>query len=72
MNRFWPITLFVTQPSLRKCVPIIRHLSYPQRLEHLKRFSLRKRRLSGNLIETFEIIHGFVLVDPTEFFFLLS
>lgn len=45
----------------------IRNLSDPKSLERDK---LRRRKIRGDLIETFTIIQGFVSVDPTEFFSL--
>lgn len=43
-------------------------LSYPERLDHLKFFSLRRGRLWGDLIETFKFLRGFVAVDSIEAF----
>lgn len=58
------------QEIATRCVPALRHLSYPERLNSLKLFSLRRRRLRGDLIETFKILRGFISVDPSEFFSL--
>lgn len=45
----------------------IRQLSYPDNLDCLKFFSLRKRRLRGDLIDTFTILQDVVSCDPNEF-----
>ena len=45
--------LEVVQARATKLVPSIRHLGYVRRLERLNLYSLEKRRLRGQLIETF-------------------
>lgn len=40
---------------------------YPERLEHIQLFSFRSSRLD-NFIKTFNLFHGFVSVDLSEFF----
>ena len=49
----------------------IRHLTYEDRLRTLNLFSMKRRRLRGDLIETFKIIKQIDKVDP-EFFFQSS
>ena len=49
-------------------IPNLRHLSYEDKLRHLDLFSLRKRRLRGDLIETFKIMKGIDRIDPRNFF----
>ena len=41
-----------------KMIPSLRNLSYEERLKRLGMFSLRCRRLKGDMIEVFKIIHG--------------
>lgn len=53
-----------------RCVLGMWHLSYPERLKHIKLFSFRRRRMVGDPIETYTIFRGFVSVNPREFFSL--
>ena len=46
----------------------IRHLPYAARLARLNLFSLKRRRLRGDLIETFKIVKQIDRVDPDYFF----
>ena len=55
--------LEAVQARATKLIPSIRHLSYERRLEHLNMYSLEKRRLRGQLIETFKILKGFDKID---------
>ena len=41
-----------------KMIPSLRNLSYKERLKRLGMFSLRLRRLRGDMIEVFKMIHG--------------
>ena len=41
-----------------KMIPSLRNLSYEERLKKLGIFSLRRRRLMGDMIEVFKMIHG--------------
>ena len=58
------------QARATKLIPSIRHLGYDRRLERLGLFSLEKRRLRGQLIETFKILKGINDVDPSNYFVL--
>lgn len=49
-------------------IPGFSRLSYIERLRNLKLFSLRRRRLRGDLIETFKTINGVVSVNTDDFF----
>ena len=40
-----------------KMIPSLRNLSYEERLKKLGIFSLRRRRLMGDMIEVFKMIH---------------
>lgn len=51
------------------CVNPIRPISYPERVNYLKGVSLR-RILHDDLIATYNISSGFILVDPNQFFYL--
>jgi len=50
------------QRRATKMLPNLKELSYPDRLRKLKLPSLRYRRLRGDMIETFKIVHGYF--DP--------
>ena len=62
--------LEAVQARATKLIPSIRHLSYHKRLERLNLFSLEKRRLRGQLIETFKILKGVNKVDMNSLFTL--
>ena len=51
-----------------KLVPRIRHLTYHKRLDRLNLLSLEQRRLRGDMIETFKILHGLDKIDADRFF----
>ncbi|XP_072030185.1 uncharacterized protein [Amphiura filiformis] len=53
-----------------KLIPSIRHLSYPERLQEMKLYSLEQRRLRGDLIETFKIMKGLEGITSTKLFTL--
>ena len=61
-------TLKTLQRRVTRTVSGFRHLSYPQRLEALGLFSLDRRRLRGDIIETFTILMGSTDLDPEELF----
>ncbi len=58
------------QARATKLIPEIRHLSYEGRLEIPGMMSLKDRRLSLDLIQTFKIQHGFDSVDYKKYFTL--
>ena len=51
------------QARATKLIPSIRHLGYVRRLERLNLYSLEKRRLRGQLIETFKMLKGVNNID---------
>ena len=62
--------LEAVQARATKLIPSIRHLGYERRLEHLNMYSLEKRRLRGQLIETFKILKGIDKIDYRQLFTL--
>jgi len=56
------------QARATKLIPSLRRKGYPRRLEELNMFTLKERRLRGQLIETFKILKGFSKVDPRHYF----
>jgi hypothetical protein len=60
------------QRRATKLVPELQHLSYEERLKRLDLYPLEKRRLRGDLIETFKILKGLEKVDATQFFCVSS
>ena len=60
------------QARATKIIPSIRNLGYERRLERLNLFSLEKRRLRGQLIETFKILKGIDSIDYQSIFTLSS
>ena len=58
------------QARATKLIPAIRNKGYQRRLEDLNLFTLEKRRLRGQLIETFKTIRGFNNVDSSSVFTL--
>ena len=55
--------LEAVQARATKLIPSIRHLGYVRRLERLNLYSLEKRRLRGQLIETFKMLKGVNNID---------
>jgi len=53
-----------------KLVPELRHLTYNERLYRLDPTTLEKRRLRGDLIETYKILSGKESIDSANFFTL--
>ena len=49
-------------------IPSLRNLSYEERLKRLGMFSLRRRRLRGDMIEVFKMIHGIDKVNLGKLF----
>ena len=62
--------LEAVQARATKLIPSIRHLNYHRRLNRLNMFSLEKRRLRGQLIETFKILNGINNVNSERLFSL--
>ena len=46
------------QRRATKIIPSLRNLSYEERLKRFGMFSLRRRRLRGDMIEVFKMIYG--------------
>jgi len=53
-----------------KLVPELRHLTYNERLHRLDLTTLEKKRLRGDLIETYKILSGKESIDSAKFFTL--
>ncbi len=75
--QFWSPTLIQDiqrlekiQARATKLIPSIRNKGYQRRLDDLNLFTLEKRRLRGQLIETFKILCGFNNIDPSSLFTL--
>ena len=49
-------------------IPSLRNLPHKERLKRLGMFSLRHRRLKGDMIEVFKVIHGVDKVNLGKFF----
>ena len=49
-------------------IPELNGLSYEEKLQHLNLFSLSKRRLRGDMIETFKIFQGIDNISSDIFF----
>ena len=62
------IVLEKIQRRATKMIPKLRHMSYANRMESLGILSLEKRRIRGDLIETFKIMNEIDKVDTTHFF----
>ena len=60
--------LEAVQARATKLIPSIRHLGYHRRLARLNLYSLEKRRLRGQLIETFKILKGIDNIDSRQLF----
>jgi hypothetical protein len=56
------------QKRALRMIPELSHLSYEEKLEKLNLFSLTKRRLRGDMIETFKIFQGLDNIDSEVFF----
>ena len=51
-----------------KMIPSLRNLSYEERWKRLGRFSLRRRRLRGDMIEVFKMTYGIDKVNLEKLF----
>ena len=49
-----------------KLVPELRGVAYPERLRRLNLPSLYYRRRRGDMIKTYQIIHGHICIDPAQ------
>ena len=56
------------QRRMTKLVPELKDLPYEERYRRFKVTSLEKRRIRGDLIETFKLIHGYENVNREIFF----
>ena len=56
------------QRRATKQIPALRNLPYDERLKRLDMFSLKKRRIRGDLIEVFKILNGFDNINPDSLF----
>ena len=68
--QFWSpsLRLEAVQARATKLILSIRHLGYVRRLERLNFYSLEKRRLRGQLIETFKMLKGINNIDYRHLF----
>ena len=60
------------QRRATKMVPAVRRKPYNVRLKELKLFPLEVRRIRGDLIEVYKILHGLDHLDAGKFFSLSS
>jgi len=51
-----------------RMVQAFQHLFYPERLRALNRYSIERRLLRGDLIETFKLFQGKTKLDPWDLF----
>ena len=56
------------QRRASKLVPELSHLPYEERCKHLGLQTLQNRRMRGDMIETYKLIHGFEDIPYTKFF----
>ena len=56
------------QRRATKLIPSLRNLPYEARLKKLNMFSLKERRIRGDLIETFKILKGFDNINCEDLF----
>ena len=56
------------QHRVTRMVPGLKRLPYEDRLRRLDIYSLTARRLRGDLIETYKLLHGYTNVDYRIFF----
>ena len=58
------------QRRATKIISSLRNLSYKERLKRLGMYSLRYRRLRGDMIEVLKVIHGIDKVNLGELFYV--
>ena len=58
------------QRTATKMVPTLRKLPYESRLQRLGLTTLERRRIRGDLIETFKILTDIEKVDKEQFFLI--
>ena len=75
--QFWSLYLKKDTVELEKVqkratqmITVLGHLSYEERLQHLGLFSLGKRRLTGDMSETYKIMQGIDKMDRGKLFSL--
>ena len=56
------------QRRATKLIPSIRHMSYPERLQATKLYSLEQRRVRGDIIETFKTLNGLEDIEKSKLF----
>ena len=56
------------QRHFTRRIPVLRELTYPERLEALDESSLELRRLCKDLVMVYRILHGYTSIQPDEFF----
>ena len=54
------------QRRTTKLIPSIRHMSYLERLQATKLYSLEQRRVRGDMIETFKILNGLEGIEKSK------
>ena len=64
--------LEAVQRRATKMLPRMKELSYRERLQRLKLPSLAFRRLRGDMVEVFKIMHRMYNIQPEEFFMRLE
>ena len=56
------------QKRATKMIPQLSHLTYEERLKELDMFTLRSRRIRGDMIQVFKMFKGIDNLDPFSFF----
>ena len=51
-----------------RMIPGLKHVEYEERLKTLNLYSMERRRLRGDLIETFKIVHGLIGISRDALF----
>ena len=63
---------YAVQARETKLILSVRQLGYERRLERIDLYSLKTRRLRGQLIETFKILKGFNKINYRDLFTLCN